>query len=83
LKLRVWNVINPPGPGIEYEVASLEEGARLINRLAKAQLKQSWIESNAFGLDVFNESDGEWETWYDDEGEDIDKLCDELWESAE
>lgn len=82
MKFRVWNIINPPGPGIEYEVASPEEGARLINQLAKAQLKQSWIESNAFGLDFFNEADGDWETWYNEDGDDVDALCDEFWEAS-
>jgi hypothetical protein len=69
--LRVWNIINPPTKGTFYSVESPEEGAALISKMADEQLKQSWIHSNAFGLEVFE--DGEWTDWYDDEGRDVNE----------
>lgn len=69
--LRVWNVINPPNKPNYYPVDSPEQAHKMINELAQAQLKEGWITSNAFGLEVFE--DGEWCEWYNDYGDDIDK----------
>lgn len=69
-QLRVWNVINPPREPNHYLVDTPEEAHLLIGTLAKSQLKDSMITSNAFGLEVFE--DGKWCEWYNEYGEDID-----------
>lgn len=70
-KLRVWNVVNPPGKPYLFPVESPEEGARTIKRLAAQQLRDPNVYSNAFGLLVLE--DGEWTEWYDEEGRDVDE----------
>jgi hypothetical protein len=75
---RVWRVANFPSPANYFPVTSPEEGAKKINELAKKDLRNQNIGSNAFGLEVFE--DGEWAEWYDNDGNDIDTLADELWE---
>ena len=70
--LRVWYIINPPAEPTYYYVASPTQGAAAIDRMADAQLKQPWIEANAFGLEVFE--DGEWVDWWDEEGNDVESL---------
>ena len=78
-QFEVWNVINPPNEAARYPVSSPQDAAALINSLAAAQLKRPWVVSNAFGLEVFR--DGDWEEWYDEDGNDIDHYCDLLWEA--
>jgi hypothetical protein len=68
--LRVWNIINPPYSPNHYSVETPQSGLALINQMADEQLKYSWIEANAFGLEVVE--DGEWTEWYDENGDDID-----------
>lgn len=68
---RVWNAINPPERMEYYEVATPAEGAKLIEKLTRHQLRIPSIHSNAFGLDEF--LDGEWLTWYNEDGEDVDE----------
>ena len=73
MKLQVWNIINPPASPSHYPVSSPEEGHALIERMASNQLRDRRIFANAFGLEVFNEEDNEWEDWYSDEGEELDE----------
>ena len=69
--LMVWNVVNPPNPGMWYPVASPREAKEKIDAMANAQLKMDWVHSNAFGL---VEWDGtEWMEWYSEDGRDIDE----------
>jgi len=75
-KYRVWNFVNPPCDPDYYPVNSPKHGAGLINALANSQLLDESITDNAFGLEVFE--GGEWTEWMDDDGNDIDYLCDEV-----
>ena len=52
----------------------------MINHLAKKDLRNPRIDTNAFGLEVFDETENEWCEWYDENGNDIDMLADELWD---
>jgi hypothetical protein len=69
--LRVWNIINVPGPGTHYPVKSVEHGVLLIDCLAESQLLQPEVGSNVFGLEVYH--NGEWEDWYSEDGEELDE----------
>lgn len=71
-KLRVWNFINLPSEPIYQEVSTPEEAYHYINQQALKQLTWKWVESNAFGLEVWNEDDQEWEEWMDEDYNEID-----------
>ena len=73
MKLRVYNFINMPSKPHHKEVASPKEAYDYIDREARRQLKMKWIESNCFGLEVFNEADQEWEEWQNEDGGDLDE----------
>jgi hypothetical protein len=83
MKYRVWAIRNVPGNPKYYDVDSPVDGADLINTLARKDLKNKNIISNAFGLEVCWVDGGEWEEWYSNEGDDIDVLSDERWEQSE
>lgn len=70
-KLRVWNIVNVPNAPGHYTVDSPESAQRLIHELAEHQLQQDWIESNAFGLEEWDEEAKEWCEWEDDNGNEI------------
>lgn len=81
MKLRVWNIINMPAEPSYKPVASVREAYDYINAEANRQLAYDWIETNAFGLEVFNEDDQEWEEWVDEYGGDINEYAQEQgWE---
>jgi hypothetical protein len=83
MKYRVWAIRNVPGIPKHYDVDSPVDGADLINKLARQDLRRgSGVSSNAFGLETFNEDENAWEEWYSDEGDDIDVLADERWEQS-
>jgi hypothetical protein len=67
MKLRVWNVINPPREPFFFDVESIEQALRQINFLVEQQLYNHRIKSNVFGLEVLDETSNEWVEWYDDE----------------
>ena len=69
---RVWNIINISGDVLRFPVDSPEQGARLIDRLSEIQLRQTWIESNAFGLEVLKDTG--WEEWYDEADRAVDEV---------
>jgi len=69
--LRVWNIINPPNRPTTYPVNDPKHAITLIDALAQSQLLDGNIESNAFGLEVFDGA--EWLEWESEEGEDIDE----------
>ncbi len=70
MKYRVWNIVNPPSPARYHDVETPAAGAALINTVAAQQLRDSRIGSNAFGLETM--VDGEWEEWYNEDGDDVD-----------
>lgn len=76
-KYRVWYMANPPSKSKLYDVATPEEGADKINQLARRDLKNKNVSSNAMGLEVFE--DGVWSEWHDEIGNDIDVLADSRW----
>lgn len=80
--LSVWHIPQVPMRAFRVSVKTPQEGKRLMDILAYYDLFQldNGIKpdfSNDQGLDVFE--DGEWFTWYDEDGNDIDDLeADEL-----
>jgi hypothetical protein len=75
--LSVWHIPQVPMHPFRVSVSSPEEGKRLIKILSFYDLFQYENNikpdySNANGLDMFEE--GEWLTWYDEDGCDIDEL---------
>lgn len=70
---RVWCIVNPPNPPDFYPVDDPKRGAKVIDLLARQQLRMPWIYSNVMGLEIFE--DGEWTDWYDENGDSVDVLC--------
>jgi hypothetical protein len=75
--LQVWHIPQVPGAPFEVAVSTPQEGKRVMAILAAYDLFQFHYNikpdySNAQGLNVFE--DGEWLTWYDVDGNDIDEL---------
>ena len=75
---KVWHVQNPPTKGRRYTVKTPQEGAMLINQLAHQDLQNESIECNAFGMEYWDEAHLGWFEWYDDEGNDVCDLADQL-----
>lgn len=76
-KLRVWWMPQIPMEPFTVEVKTIREGKLLLNTLAdydlfqlKNRIKPDFC--NAGGLSVLE--DGEWNDWYDDDGNGIDDL---------
>lgn len=58
----------------------------LINKYAEDDLKDESIEFNAFGLEQYSEEDIDgthWTEWYNNDGQDICEVLDELEEKLE
>ena len=75
-KLRVWWIPQVPGKPFTAEVSSLEEGRLLLDVLAAYDLFQLAHRikpdfSNVGGLQAFSEETGDWEDWYDEDGDEI------------
>ena len=75
--LCVWHIPQVPMKAFRVSVSTPEEGKRMIDALAEYDLFQYKNNikpdySNASGLNVFE--DGEWVTWYSEDGYDIDDL---------
>lgn len=75
--LQVWHIPQVPGKSFDVAISTPEEGKRVMEILAAYDLFQLEYHikpdySNAQGLNVFE--DGEWVTWYDENGNDIDEL---------
>ena len=77
IKYRVWVVTNFSGEPRYYSVKSPEEGKRMIDAIANEHLivPDDIIESNTFGLQVFNENwfSHNWQEWEDEDGCDINE----------
>jgi hypothetical protein len=75
-KLRVWWIPQVPMNAFYVNVSSIEEGVKFMTVLADYDLFQYENNvkpdySNVGGLQEYNEDEGEWVDWYDDEtGED-------------
>ena len=68
--LRVWWISNVPGPAEFFVVESREKAQEALGMLAQKDMRDPTVESNAGGLEVFE--DGDWTEWYDEDGNDID-----------
>jgi hypothetical protein len=79
--LRVWNIINVPNEPVRYPVKDVGHGARLIEALADSQLLDKTIESNVFGLEIYE--DGEWLEWESEDGDDIQAWAENNLESRD
>ncbi len=79
MSYRVWMIINPPSRSEYRAVRDPDEGARLINRVAQAHLRNPNIWCNVFGLQT--DATGSWEEWDDENGDGVNKLADAIWEA--
>lgn len=75
--LQVWHIPQVPGKSFDVAVSTPAGGKRVMEILAAYDLFQLHHNvkpdySNAQGLNVFEA--GEWITWYDEDGYDIDEL---------
>lgn len=70
--LRVWNIINPPREPEYYPVRDVDHAMRLIDALADSQLLVREIDSNVFGLEVYE--NGVWQDWENEDGDQIGDL---------
>lgn len=75
--LQVWHIPQVPMGAFYVAVATPQEGKRVMAILAAYDMFQLENNvkpdySNAQGLNVFEE--GEWVTWYSEDGNDIDEL---------
>jgi len=77
-KLRVWHNTNMT-ESVYHPVKGIEQAKKLINRLIRNDNKDDGVFSNAFGLEIYDESIGAlaWSEWYSDEGSDIMELIEE------
>jgi len=74
--LQVWHIPQVPGKPFHIDVDTPEEAYRIMNILADYDMFQfeNSIKpdySNASGLDMLE--DGEWVTWYDEDGFDLNE----------
>ncbi len=79
--LRVWHIPQVPGKPFHVTVATSIEAIKVLGILAdydtfqfKNRIKPDYC--NAAGLEVYE--DGEWLEWYNDNGEDIDEVADQM-----
>lgn len=75
-KLKFWWIPQIPGKAFEMDIKTLEEGALLMTAFANYDIFQYENNikpdfCNAGGVQQFDEEEGEWFDWYDEEsGED-------------
>lgn len=74
MKLRVWWIRNVPNKAEYYPINSIKEAIKKLDELAKKDLKNKSVSSNAGGLEEFDEKDNKWYEYYDDEGRDITEI---------
>lgn len=88
-KLRVWHWYDGSNMAMprtkHYDVSNPFEAAKLIEKLANQDLRNKRIDTNAFGLEEWDdglsypsETEGEWTEWYSRFGESIDDFADSL-----
>ncbi|KKL03527.1 hypothetical protein LCGC14_2625260 [marine sediment metagenome] len=73
--LQVYHIQNVPAAPTNYRVDTVAEAVILVNQLARLDLRNPRVDSNAIGL---TEWDGEeWVEWYGKDGlQSFDELCD-------
>ena len=75
-QLRVYRHTNKQS--IEENVENIQEAIDFINEWSAKDLKDNSIEWNAFGLEEFNPDSNEFEEYYNENGEDILEIIDNL-----
>lgn len=80
--LRVYHIQNG-NMAHQLEVETPMQAIAHIELWADEDLKNPYVEFNAFGLEVFNEEDLDndnagWSEWYNSNGEDIAEIMDEI-----
>ena len=80
--LRVYHIQNG-NMAHQLEVETPIQAISHIELWADEDLKNPYVEFNAFGLEVFNEEDLDngnagWSEWYNSDGEDIQEIMDEI-----
>jgi hypothetical protein len=73
-KIRVWWIRNVPNTPLYVEVASPEQAIGALKALTESDLADAGVQTNAGGLETLDDTSGEWEEWYDEEGNSIDDL---------
>jgi len=75
-RYRVWHAFNVPHNMDYYAVESPAEALELLDKLIKHDLDDdNEVESNAFGLEEWDEDDG-YSEWNNEDGEDIMAVLD-------
>ena len=80
--LRVYHIQNG-NMAHQLEVETPIQAIAHIELWADEDLKNPYVEFNAFGLEVFNEEDLDngnagWSEWYNSDGQDIEEIMDEI-----
>ena len=57
-----------------YSVSGPKEAIKLINEMAKRDLKRRKVTWNLFGLEERDPASGEWSEWYNENGDAITEL---------
>jgi hypothetical protein len=76
--VRVWCIMDVPGPAMHWPVDTPEEGAEVIRKWAEAQLEDHRIISNVFGLEEWCEECNGWEDWYGPDGESLEEFMERI-----
>lgn len=72
MELRVWWIREVPNEPEYFKVGNIDEAMAKLKELEMADLANRFIQTNAGGLEIFE--DGEWTEYYDDQGRDIDGI---------
>ncbi|MBA7704103.1 hypothetical protein ES703_112903 [subsurface metagenome] len=72
MELRVWWIRQVPNEPEYYPVSNIDEAIVKLKELERLDLANPFIETNAGGLEVFE--DDEWTEWHNELGEDIGEV---------
>lgn len=75
--LRVWHIANPPKDPFTKIVKNIKEAEIVLNIIWNYDLYLGdAVSSNASGIEIFEEIDGEmqWSEYYNDNGEDVSEF---------
>lgn len=75
-KLRVWWYSD--GNTVYFYIDNIDEYKTIVDVLSHYEMDNEDIIMNSCGLEEFNNETCEWETWYSEEGYDIDEYLESL-----
>lgn len=75
---RVWNVLNPPNNPTYLMADNPEQAATLIDQWATAQLESESVRVHIFGLEVYDPNTEDWDEWYDENGNSVHEILEEI-----